>query len=190
MEIEIKPSEVRSDEKSSERDLSVTQVLVNGGGNLVRSYETVRNNNVPFRMNYRVTYRNIVPVKWQTVFTSRPNANFPFEVKSMSKSASIPAILKGGSAEFKMLTGSQMQVANYLDSREVCTAGATREARTLNAALAGDMTEMRCENYGANGQVVSNRTYAYLHRYGAGIETSFADSTSRVTNAVTSVKIQ
>jgi len=188
MEIETKSTEIRTDQKPGDRDLTATRVLTNGGGNLVHAYDTIRNNGVPFRINYRTSYRGVVPLKWQTVFLNRQNTDVSYEIKTVKQFDSLAT--GRDKAEFNFSYGSQPQIANYYDGREVCTLGPAKPARELHATLAGSMIEVSCDNYGANGQFSSKATYAYLSQYGVAVQISFVDSTTRTTNHITSLRIE
>lgn len=189
IEIETKSSEVRAEQKGDPRDITTSWVLLNGGGGIVRSYSTVRNNDVPFRINYKVSYRGMMSLKTQAVFLNRDNADFAHEVKSIKRMDSI-AVPADGKAEFHFTHGTQPQIANFHEGRDACTWGATKPARDLYASLPGTAIEVTCDNYGANGQVISKTSYAYLSHYGVAVQTGYTDSSLRSTHRVTAVRVE
>lgn len=62
MEIQTDLVEVRSDQ-TTERSVTSKSVFVNAGNGLVQSYDEVSNNLIPFRINYKLSYRGFVPLR-------------------------------------------------------------------------------------------------------------------------------
>lgn len=188
MEVDFKPTEVHTDKKAGTRDVAVKRVLTQVGNGVVASHDTVTNNGVPFRINYRVSYRGIVPLKWQNVFLNRAVADRAYELKTIKQFESVTA--GKDRAEYSFEYAPEPQLVSFLQGREVCTIGAPKPATALAPALAGTMVEIMCENFGNNGQSVSKSTYAYLTQYGVALLSSFTDSEARTTNQITAVRVE
>lgn len=191
MEVDMQLTEVRSDERNGRDAVTTTHHYVNAGRGLVQSWDEVRNNDVPFRVNYKLSYRGLLQLKWQTVFHSRPNADMPYEIKTFKRFDSLPASLAANRPfEYGMNWGTQVQVAGYRDTREACTPGATAPASQLHASLKGEWRELNCENYGPNGTISSKTSFAWLPQYGIVLQRSFVDSATRNTYAIKAVRVQ
>jgi hypothetical protein len=147
----------------------------------------VSNNGVPFRINYRVTYRGVTALKWQTVFLNLANAEAASEVKNIKTFEPLPSV--GGTTEYAFNFGTTAQVANYTDRREKCTAGASKPAKDLHTSLDGNSTELTCEYYGSNGQMLGKSAFAILSKYGVAIQTGYTDSTLKSTYRFKSIRI-
>jgi hypothetical protein len=189
MEVLMDMTEVRSDQKA-DRALSMRGVFVNAGNGLVESYSGMRSNQIPYRLNYRLTYRGFLALKWQTVFLTRDSTDIASEVKILKRIDVVPAALASQTVEFGATYGTVVQLGNYRDWREVCTFGNRRPASQLSASLAGDAFDLACDNFGSNGQITGKTGYVYLERYGIGLQQSYVDSTIRTTNTLKSVTIQ
>lgn len=190
IEIQTEVAEVRSDQKV-ERAVTTKNVIVNAGDGLVHSYDEIRSNEVPFRINFKLTYRGFYPLKVQNVFLNNPNADMLHEVKSVKRFDSLPAVVaQPGPLEYDASTGTQVQIANYRDRKDVCQLGAQKPASELHAALDGQWIELTCDMYGLNGQYSGKSTYAYLLKYGVALQRTYVDSNTRNTMNLKSVKVQ
>ncbi|MES2582621.1 MAG: hypothetical protein V4627_07885 [Pseudomonadota bacterium] len=190
MEFQRELTEVRSDVKT-DRAVTAKVVMVNAGNGLIQSYEEVSNNLIPFRINYKLSYRGFLHLRWQTVFLNRENSDQVQEVKALTRLDSLkPNSAAGTPLEYGMTYGSQIQIANYRDARDVCNLGETRPASELSAGLEGQTIDLTCEHFGPNGQVTGKSVHAYLQKYGVAVQRSYTDSNVRNTYVVKSVKIQ
>jgi hypothetical protein len=188
IEVQYKATEVRSD--AATRDLTMTRTITpDSMPGVVRIHDVVNNNGVPFRDNFKIAYRGIYALKWQTVFTNRAAADLVYEVKALSR---MDSLSRPGPkpSEFVFTFGSQPQMAGFYTGRDVCTFGAEKAASSLASAFEGKLTEISCENYGSNGQVISKVTYAYLQHYGVALLTGSTDSTAKMTQQITSVRVE
>lgn len=190
MEFQRELTEIRSDQKT-ERAVTSKSVFVNAGNGLIRSYEEVSNNLIPFRINYKLTYRGFLPLRWQTVFLNRDSSDPVQEVKALTRLDPLPLnIAEGTTLEYKLTYGSQTQIANFRDGRDACTVGEKRQASEWNASLEGQSIDFTCEHFGANGQVSGKSVYLYLQKYGVVLLRSYTDSNVRNTYTLKSVRIQ
>lgn len=188
IEMDVQIEEERTGQPA--RSVSTRMVLTDAGNGLIRSYEEVRNNGVAFRTNYKLGYRGLLPVRWQTVFHNRSNADVPFEVKSFSQFSTLDASTQPGTTlRYAMADGSQVQIANFMNAEAVCTVGAQQPASTLHPAIEGNAIEISCDHYGSNGQVVGKSTSSYLVRYGVAVRRNYVNSDTRNTHQIQSVKI-
>lgn len=186
--VDAKSTETGSEEQVSTRDVTSTWVFVNGDGGLVHSYATVKNNDVPFRINYRLSYLGVKALKWQTVFLNRPNAEPATEVWAVKQFDPLMGSSNGVSDfQYTYATGEH-GLRN--DGRDTCRFGATKAASELHAAFSGQYTEVNCETYGGNGQMVSRGTYAYLSHYGVGIPIEHANSKVRTVFKFTNARVE
>ncbi|MDB5847776.1 MAG: hypothetical protein JWP29_1528 [Rhodoferax sp.] len=190
IDFQTEVAEIRNDQ-TPERVVTTKSVFVNVGNGLLRSYDELSTNGVPFRINYKLSYRGFLPLKWQPVFLNRSNADMMQEMKSLKRIDSLPGgMTMGGTLQYELTFGSQMQLANFREGKDVCTVGAIASASDLNPNLEGKWTELSCVNYGSNGQLLSRSTYAYLNRYGLTLLRSFVDSASQSTHKLRSIQIQ
>jgi hypothetical protein len=187
MEMDVKES---PSEQKSERSLTSRSVYLNAGNGLVQSYHEIRNNQIPFRMNYRLTYRGFMPLKWQTLFLGQHQSGLLNEVRTITRFDSVPARAGTSPMEYAFTSGSEIQLANFSNGREVCSLGNRRPASQLHPSLQGDVQDLTCENYGANGVVDSKSTYSYLERYGIAVDQSYVSSRTRNTFQIKSIQVQ
>ncbi len=183
MEFERDWTEVRSDQKTA-RAVTSKLVFVNAGNGLVQSYEEVSNNLIPFRINYKLSYRGFLALRWQTIFLNRENSDQTQEIKALNRLDSLnPDSASNTPLEYRMTYGSR-------DSRDSCKLGEKRPASELNASLEGQSIEFTCEHFGPNGQVTGKTVHAYLLKYGVALQRSYTDINVRYTYGLKSVRVQ
>jgi hypothetical protein len=190
LQFDMDVSEVSTGERRDRDSLTATFNYENAGNALVKSYEEYRSNQVPYRINYKLTYRGLMQLKWQSVFHNRAVADIGYQVKTVKRADPLPASVAAGSAfEYDVASGTEVQVAGFVDGRRTCTVvGAPAAAAQLHGSLQGQYREVSCDNYGANGAVASKSTYAYLMQYGVVIPRTYADSSTRNTYKLTAVR--
>jgi hypothetical protein len=189
IEVEMELKETPSEQKS-ERSLTSRSVFLNAGNGLVQSYHEIRNNQIPFRMNYRLSYRGFMPLKWQTVFLGQHHSGLSNEVRTITRFDAVPARAGSSPLEYAFTFGSEIQLANFSNGREVCSLGNRRPAGQVHPSLQGDVLDLACDNYSTNGVVGSKSTFWYLERYGVAINQSYVSSRTRNTFQIKSIQIQ
>ena len=190
IEVDVQVAETNNDERPARDAVTATYRFVNAGGGLVQSYDEFRNNGVPFRLNYRLSYRGLLALKAQTVFHGRPNADMAFEVKVIKRMDPVTPLNPGATFQFESTDNHEVGTMPAVEIKRVCTVGAAAPASQLHPALQGQSHEIACDNHGTNGSVVSKSTFAYLTQYGFAIPVTFANSSSRSSLKVTAVRIQ
>lgn len=192
LELDIQSTESHSDDRKDRDAITGTLRYVNAGNGLVQTYDEIRNNQLPFRINYRLTYRGLYPLKWQTVFHAAINADLAYEMKTVARLDRVPAKLAADDKlEFAGSSGNQVQVAGFLDQRRACTVvGNASAASELHASLQGQWRQIDCDFYGPSGAVSSKTTFAYLTQYGVAVPMKFTDSGLRTTHKITGVRVQ
>ena len=189
-EFESRWQETSTNEKNP-RNLDVRTLVLNSGNGLFSSYEQVANNEVPFRINYKLTYQGITPLKWQTVFLNYQRGEMAFLVKRFQRRDPLPAAFpQGARFESSANTGSEIQASNLPEERQVCTLGNLSAARELHPALSGQALDISCEDYGRNGQLTGKVTFAYLESYGFALRKSYSDSRTQYAVTISNVRIQ
>jgi hypothetical protein len=192
LELDYKVGELRTDGNggvSSRPALTVKKVLIAGSvPGTIRGYDIWSTNGIPFRYNVRVSYHNLLSLKWQTVYVNRANVEPSVEVKTISR---FDALDRPGSerARVSFTYGRPEQVAGFQTEGMECSSGAVKRATELHPELVGDFTELSCDHYGANGQVLSHSQYAYLQSYGVAIVMESHDTVVQGVYKLLSVRV-
>lgn len=190
LEIKATHTEVSTEQKA-DRVLTSTSVYVNGGNGLVQSYEEISNNGFPFRLNYRLSYRGLGFIKSQAIFVNQSSANMIRELKTVKRFDAISSSFSSAPPlEYEYTFGSQVQIAGFLDGKDVCTWGARKPAKELHGSFEGDAIDVVCENYGISGVVIGKSSFAYLTKYGFSLLLAYTSSSVRNSTTITSVKVQ
>jgi hypothetical protein len=159
---------------------SSVYVAAGGGSGLVESYDSYSNNGLRYRVNYRLSYRGIQALRWQTAYLQATNTTLMYEAKSYGHIDSLPAHLQpGASLAFERQWGTTVQVMNYHPLRDACTTGERRPGSTVVPGLAGDVVTIDCDTYGENGQVSGKSIWTYLEKYGIAVQTGMRSSVTR-----------
>ncbi len=191
MVFDIESSEARADEQRDRDQIKAKYTFVNVGNGLVQTYDEIRSNDVPFRINYRLSYRGLMPLKWQNVFHAKGNADVAYEVKEVKRVDPVVANLVSGRAmEFEGSTGMEPQVAGFQNMRRACTVNSGGAATELHSSLQGRWQEITCDSFGGNGAVLGKASYAYLTHYGVAYIRTYADSRARHTNRIVGVRVE
>jgi hypothetical protein len=174
--LELQTEIVDHGEDKPERRLVVKSVYVNAGpGGLVESYDEYQSNGLPYRINYKLSYRGMYQVRWQTVFHNAARTNPMSGTRSFERADSLPAHVSSRTPfEEAQTYGSISQ----LHVRHACTVGERKPASTLLPELGGDAIEVDCDTYGNNGQVGERLVWAYLEKYGIAVILKTMDASS------------
>lgn len=190
MEIDVQISEVGTEARPARDAVTATYHFVNAGRGLVRSYDEIRSNQVPFRLNYKLSYRGLLALKSQVVFHAHTHVDTAFKVKALKKLDPVTGIDTASSLQYEATSVSEPIAGNPVDIKMVCAAGRSGAAAELHASLQGPWREISCDNYGSNGTVTSKSTYAYLVQYGVAVPNAFANSSVRHTMKIAGVRIR
>lgn len=169
--------------------LSVRKVFMPGAApGTVRDYDIWSTNDIPFRYNFRVTYRNYVSLKWQYVYVNRGNAEPYSELKTLDHIDPIEGRTEPARASYSF--GAQGQTSGFRAETLTCTFGSVKPAKNLHPDLVGDFTEMTCDYHGPNGQLVSQGKFAYLQKYGIALAMEHHDASVKTTFKIETVHVE
>lgn len=163
-------------EDVKQRDLQVKMRMTVLGQGLVQEQWEYSNNGLPYRLNTSLSFGGVFPLRMQTLFLDRTMTEQAWDRRTLAKfDAGVTRPVKGKTYEFDgawvmagAMTGPQ--------TGKTCVAGDTRPASTVNAALKGDLIELKCEGKNANGVVSLRETRGWLPAYGVALALDYTSS--------------
>jgi archaellum component FlaF (FlaF/FlaG flagellin family) len=155
------------DDKNKTTSVDETRTLTNVGGSLVESMAESSRNGEPIAQNYDLSYRNLLPLKTQTMNVSANLAPMRFEVKEFEHFDPISSLKSG--LDYRYKTGTSVQIMNYRDGRTSCARGDAQPASDLSPSLSGEAWDIICTSYNMNGVQQNKERYTYFMEYGFAI---------------------
>lgn len=155
------------EDKKHTREVKMTYTSIGKG--LVQEQWEFSNNGVPYRLNTGLTYAGVFALRVQTLFLNQSTTQQAWDRRTLTKfGRGITHPVKGQTYQFEgeWAMGGAM---GGVSRRKDCTAGETRPASTVHAALQGDLVELICESKNENGVVSFRERRAWLADYGAAI---------------------
>jgi len=167
-------------EKDKTYKTSETYTLTNAGNGLVEVMMESSRNGVPVSQAYQLSYRNMLPIKGQTMNLGANIAPMEMEMKSFQHFDPISSFRNG--LEYKYEYGTSAQIMNFRNGRTSCVRGDAQPASELNATLTGEAWTISCQFFNQNGVVQSKANFAYLENYGIAV-TMHVESAASINEA-------
>lgn len=146
-----------------------TITLVDLGQGVFQRTSELSNNDIPYKVNYSLSYKGIMDIRWQSV-PLRGSVTEPlYEVKDVVRFDPLP-ISENQDFVFDYLSGNEVQVANFLSAKKSCKTTRLLAANELNKKLVGGGLEIECQQF-ANNVVQSRSKWVYLQYYGFAVQT-------------------
>lgn len=182
---------IQSDEEGKSAELLSKVNLVNLGNGYVQSRTELARNAIPYRVNLALTYGGFYPLKVQTLFLGRSNAQPAIETKTLARfDRGIGMPQPGATYNIESSTGTSIQIANFLPENQSCVVGTPGRASAVFAELTGDALPVDCTVVGLNNAVVSKKSFAWLSDYGVAIPREITHAQSRGTYSVTGFTVE
>ncbi len=159
--------------------------LVDGGNGLVEDMTELSNNDVPYALSYRLTYRGLMRLRWQEVLLQATNTGQLYEVKGIRQFDPLPAAA-GQEVEIDFRSGLDVQIANFTPNQLKCKATRALPASEVNQKLTGQAIELECK-FSANHSVQERSKWMLLRDYGVAVETESANSVIKATYRIVDV---
>ena len=176
------------DDKNKTTTMDEVSTVTNAGGGLVELLSEHSRNGVPMTQMYALSYRNLIPLKTQTMNLSATVAPMMMEVKNFKHFDPISSLKSG--LEYDFQYGTSVQIMNYHDGRTSCVRGDAKPASDVYVSLSGEAWDVICSEYNANGVLRGKRSYVYLENYGIAI-TTHSELSTGVSNAkITSITVE
>ncbi|HTV86996.1 MAG TPA: hypothetical protein VME63_16470 [Dyella sp.] len=159
----------------------------NAGNGLVRSINTLQNNGFDISTYFDLTYRGIFPLRSQKFLTASTTWPFLFEARQidhLDTDFSAPRI----TYSYRNGISGRTVVSNPIQIS--CTSGLRYSASTLNPSIEGMAHELNCQWQNGNGVVTSDTTYTYLEKYGVAFVSHVKTSTSDISVAIDTFKVE
>lgn len=176
------------DDKNKTTTMDEATTLTNAGGGFVEFLSENSRNGVPMSQMYKLSYRNLVPLKSQTMNLSARVAPLLMEVKNFKHFDPITSLRNGLEYEFQY--GTSVQIMNFRDGRTSCVRGDAKPATDVYASLSGEAWDVVCTEYNMNGVPQGKRRYVYLDKYGVAISVHSELSTGVSDAKITSIIIE
>jgi hypothetical protein len=184
----IKISAVFEDNSKKETP-TLLATLKNVGNGVVQEMLEYSNNDIPYGIEYSLSYMALLPLKSQRVFYNRQTANFAIEAKHLNEVPKDAVKLREETDYvFDWASGTSPQLMNFSNIRLVCRSGKFYSAATLHAKLAGNAIDFNCTRH-VNGVVRARQKFAVLERYGLALKLEFKSSTITETYRIGDVEI-
>lgn len=161
-------TEVTSEQSDGKKESwkRITTFIDKGNG-LVQRMGEARKNDIPYALNYSLTYKGIFELKSQDIPLRSTNAGTPYEVKQITKLDPIPS---GINKEFSIdaAIGTEPQIANYTSFKNLCKTTKSISASDIHAKIPGQALELECQVQ-VDNVVTSRSKWALLQTYGLAI---------------------
>jgi hypothetical protein len=155
--------------------------LLSAGGPFVQYLEEQSSNGIATRQDYGISYRNLQDVRAQSMVLSHTQSTWVMEMKSVEGFTPLATGgSSGGDLDIHFSWGNPMQMANMSRMALHCTYGKRYPAEKINAKLAGEAQDLRCDRMNQNGVVADHTTDTLLLRYGLTIRTRAETASSTV----------
>jgi hypothetical protein len=165
------------DEEGKTSQVTSKNSLINLGNGYVQQKVEYSRNGLPYRINLALTFAGIYRLKTQATFVDRPNAQQPVETKEMSRfDRGLGTPQPGQTYSIDSKTGSEPQLANFLDEKHSCVAGAAIAASTVHQSLTGNGVPVECTMTGQSGAIVGRTKYVWVASLGVGFQTEYTSS--------------
>jgi hypothetical protein len=147
--------------------------LINAGGPFVQYLEEQSSNGLSTRQDYGISYRNIQDLRAQSMVLAQTQSTWVMEMKSVE---GMTPLMLGGAAsgaafDIRFNWGNPAQLANMTALALHCTYAERYPAAKINAKLAGEAQDLKCERMGPEGAVNDHTTDTLLLSYGITIRT-------------------
>ena len=178
--------------KSSSGTLTakVVQTVFGGENGLARMLFEISNNDVPFDLQYMLSYRGLFSPRSQTVWLKNHAADTMIEVKkyeSTQKDLGNPA--PNSEYVFRYQLAPEIQIVNFKTSELKCKTENFTPASALHPKLEGQAIALNCESLFES--VLQGRSKnLLLQKYGFAVILDYQSSTLKVQNKVVSVEVE
>lgn len=147
------------------------------------------NNDVPYGIQYTLSYAGLVPLRSQNVFYNRQTANFIFEAKQLNQFAKNVLMSREDTEYvFEWTSGTTVQIANYSNAKLVCRSGKFYSAATPHPKLGGRSMDLNCDSF-SNGILKGKNKYTILQQYGLALRLEHQSSADKEIYTIASVDI-
>lgn len=159
---------------------------INQGNGLVQEISESANNGISFELDYSLTYRGFMGLRWQSVPLRGNLSSLLFEIKEASRFDPLPTA-PGQAFVVDYATGTEQQIMNYYPNKRSCKSTGYRPAGEIHAKLSGQALIFECENI-SNNTVQSRNTWAVLPGYGVAIVLETTNSTRKTSHRVIDIQ--
>lgn len=174
------------------RKLSVVQtkiVLDNAGGGLVKRLTERTQSGIPSSQYYELSYRGILPLRWNLVKLYEEIGPPIREVTEFSRFDPLMLGEPGGELHYEYEERSAMG-GHSSDRVQICKIGKRHPARQIYLALAGDAVDLNCERRDDHGLIKDVSKWAYLPDYGVALQTGTEIEGAFVTYEIQTMQIE
>ena len=161
----------------TESRTAVITYLNKGNGRIGKMIE-FSNNDVPYEIDYLLTYQGIVSLGWQNVNLGYTYANPHYEMKDTPR---FDPILSEVGKEFtvKYMLGAVNQTRNFTAYELTCKASGTRPASTIYSGFVGQATDFNCGLL-SNNIMIDRQHFAMLQQYGVAVLLDVSTSSMKI----------
>jgi hypothetical protein len=165
-------------------------VLLDAGDGMVKAAVEYSRNDIPYRLNQMLSYRNLVALRWVAISHAATLSQALREV--VATSVTTPGIeqpVAGREYVYKMLWGLVGEGVAHNEVQVSCKVGETVPASTVAAGLPGDAVELACENK-EKDVLVGRERYRMVPELGVAFMAELTNSRSKTTFTLADVKIE
>lgn len=178
-----------TDEQGKSETAQGKVVMLDAGDGLVKVAVEYSNNDIPYRLNEMLTYRNVVALRWLAAFHSSNQARPTYEAVAMPAFApGLEQPAAGKEYIFKRLWGVVGEGYSRGDIELRCKPGATLQAATLSAELSGEAVELECEKR-ERDVLVGREKYVMPLDLGVAFMTELTTSKSKAVFSFSEVQV-
>lgn len=167
---------------------TVATTYTNAGNGLIQEMREYSNNDIPFGLQYELSYGGLMPLRFQTVRLRQQTANLMIEAKQINTLN--PGVLNPKEdTEYVLnwLTGSSVQFANFTDTKLICRSGKFYSAAKLNPKFSGNAISLDCERHN-NGVLSRKQKVALLQQYGVTVRLEGSSSSDKEVFTIAAVE--
>lgn len=164
-----------------------TVTFTDAGNGLVQRMSEQSNNDIPFALNYSLTYRGLFDLRWQGVPLRNNVTDMLVEVKDVTRFDPLSQIDK---KEFVIAytSGTEAQIANMPSSQLSCRTIRSLMASEVHPKLPGPALELECQRV-TNNSVQSRGKWLLLQQYGLAFSLQYIGTSGKTTYRILDVKL-
>jgi hypothetical protein len=167
---------------------SIVLTLKNAGGGLIQGMMEYSHNDIPYGIQYSLTYMGLIPLREQTVRFNQQVGGLTFEAKEVTQLGK-DAIQPRENTEyvFEWTNGSSVQIANLSNIKLLCRSGTFYPANTVHPKLSANAIDLSCTRE-VNGIVRAKQKYVVLPAYGVALKSEHQSSANKETFKIEAVE--
>ncbi|MCE5232114.1 MAG: hypothetical protein ABFC67_01380 [Mizugakiibacter sp.] len=169
------------------RSFTIHTVLVAFEHGMIQQSSEITSNGLASGAFFGLSYRDLFPLREQSVTYSSANANL---IRTTQSIVHMDPLDASGDISFAYTTGFSGPVPNPQSLAIRCSAGDPFPASRIHPKLEGDARSLNCTFENVNGVASKKSQFAYLDKYGVAFMTGYQTTSVTATYTLKDVQIR